>query len=127
MRDRLLDPAMRSDFQRIVTEFNTTRTTMKFSMRDWRRMYDKVQELSKMLKDSRPTITEDGKKIPPVIELSEHIQDSLEAEIKLLLTRVGKYLDQCGVHARKPLWEYDRKNSATHASAPDFRYGHLLV
>lgn len=99
---------------------------MEFSLREWRRIYDRVNELGKMLRDSRPTYTELGSYIAPVIELSKDLQTKIESDIKTLTQKSSKYLDQCGIRPDKPLWHYDHKNPETHASAPEFKYGHLL-
>lgn len=99
---------------------------MKFSIKEWRRVYDKVHALGKMLRDSRPTYTESGSYIAPVMELSRDTQASLESEIRSLTQRSSKYLDQCGMKPDKPLGHYDRKNPETWASDPSFKYGHLL-
>jgi hypothetical protein len=47
---------------------------MKFSLQEWRRMYDKTHELGKKLKDSRPTYTESMDYIPPLTYLSKDEQ-----------------------------------------------------
>jgi hypothetical protein len=99
---------------------------MQFSIKEWRRSYDKVHVLGRMLRDSHPTYTEEGNYIAPVTELSKDAQLALESEIKSLTQRSSKYLDQCGLRPSKPLWHYDRKNPETHMSAPEFKYGHLL-
>lgn len=98
---------------------------MKFSIREWRRMYQLVQSLGKTLQDGRPTYTEKGSYIRPLNELSKAAQDILEKEIKANLLKCNKYLDQCGMSVPKSLWHYDPKNPETHASAPEFKYAHL--
>lgn len=99
---------------------------MQFSLREWRRMYDLVQQLGQTLCDSRPTYTDNGSYIATKIELSHDAQTVLENKIKSLTQRSSRYLDQCGMRPYKPLWHYDRKNPETHASSPEFKYAHLL-
>lgn len=89
-------------------------------------MYFAVHKLGRMLNDSRPTYTPSGAYIAPLTELSKGSQDLLDNEIKVLMQKSSKYLDQCGIKPKKPLWHYDRKNPETHASAPEFKYKHLL-
>lgn len=99
---------------------------MKFSITEWRRTYDLVQMLSRTLQDGRSSYTEHGKLVPPLIHLSRVEQKVIEKKIKLLLHNTSKYLDHCGLKPKKPLWHYDIKNPETHASAKEFKYGHLL-
>jgi hypothetical protein len=99
---------------------------MKFSMKEWRRIYDLVNELGRTLRDSQPTYTDDGSYIAPKINLTKDAQLNLEDKIKSLTQKSCTYMDQCGLKMPRPLWHYDRKNPETHASAPEFLYGHLL-
>lgn len=89
-------------------------------------MYDKVNFLGKMLRDSQPSYTENGSYIAPLTQLSREAQMSLQSDIKTLCQKTSKYLDQSEMRANKPLWHYDRKNPETHISSSEFRYGHLL-
>ncbi len=100
---------------------------MKFSIKEWRRIYFKVNELGKMLRDSRPTYTENGSYVAPVTALNKEWQCWAESEIKSMTQRSGMYLDQCGLRMPRPLWHYDRKNPETWISDPSFQYGHLVV
>lgn len=100
---------------------------MEFSIKEWRRTYDLVQQLGKTLGDSRPSYDDSGKTIPAVLELSLEAQHALEDKIKSLLQKSSKYLDQCGMRPNKPLWHYDRKDPKTWASHESFKYGHLLA
>ena len=99
---------------------------MEFSLREWRKTYYLVNELGSTLRDARPTYTDDGDYIAPKIEMSREDQATLESKIASLCQRSGKYLDQCGLRMPRPLWVYDRKNPETHASAPEFKYRHLM-
>lgn len=99
---------------------------MQFSIKEWRKVYDLVHELGARLRDSRPTYDERLNYYPPKIHLDKGEQDMLETRIKTLMQRNSKYLDQCGMKMRKPLWYYDRKNPETWASDPAFEYGHLV-
>lgn len=99
---------------------------MKFSIKEWRRMYDKVNALGAMLIDSRPTYTDNGSYISPVTELSKAFQAELESNIKNIIKRSSMYLDQCGLKISKPCWYYDRDDPRTWCSHESFKYGHLL-
>ncbi len=99
---------------------------MEFSIREWRKMYDKAHGLGKILRDSFPTYDNEGKYYPPKTILSRIEQKDLEFDIKTLVQRSSQYLKQCNMKMPKPLWNYDRKNPETHASALEFKFGHLL-
>lgn len=89
-------------------------------------MYDKVHTLGRMLRDSRPTYDDAGNYYAPKTALSKDAQLELESQIKSCVQRSNRYLDQCGMRPRKPLWHYDHKNPETHISAPEFKFGHLM-
>lgn len=110
----------------IPADCRQPRTIMKFLIKEWRRIYFKVNELGKTLRDSRPTYTENGNYIAPVAALNSEWQAWAESEIKSLTQRSGKYLDQCGLKMPRPLWHYDRKSPETWISDPSFKFGHLL-
>lgn len=99
---------------------------MQFSIKEWRRMYDTVQSLGAMLRDSRPTYEENGDYIAPKVPLNKDAQNILEDKIRLLTIKSTRYLDVTGMKPRKPLWAYERNSPSTHMSHPDFKYGHLL-
>jgi len=100
---------------------------MEFSMKEWRKIYDKVHGLGRMLRDSRPTYDDAGNYYAPKTELSKDAQIELEFQIKTWMERNTRYLNQCGMKPKRPLWHYDRKNPETHASAKEFKYGHLMA
>lgn len=89
-------------------------------------MYDLVQFLGQTLRDSRPTYDEAGNYFAPKLPLDKADQDVLEDKVRKLLIKSNKYLDMTGMKPKRELWHYDRKNPETHASAPEFKYGHLL-
>lgn len=95
---------------------------MQFDVIVWRKFYDEVQRLGKLLKDSR--IDEFGS--PPVHDLSDQEQKDLEAEIKFISARCNKYLDSTYMKPRPPLWNYDRTDERTWLSSPKFAYRNLI-
>ena len=99
---------------------------MKFSIKEWRRIYDTVHELGRTLRDSRVTYDDLDRAIAPKINLSPEVQSSIESNIKSLTQRSSKYLDQCGMRPNKPLWHYDRKDCKTWRSHESFKFSHLL-
>ena len=99
---------------------------MHFDIKEWRKFYDRVNELGKKLRDSRPTYDDEGRFIYPVAPLSKEEQFQLEDQIASLTKRSGKYLDQCGLKMPRPLWHYDRKDCKTWRSHESFKYEHLL-
>lgn len=100
---------------------------MKFSLKEWRRMYDNVHSLGKMLRDSKPTYDEDGNCFPSKTNLSKCAQDGIEIDIRLIIERSKYYLNQSGLRMPRPLWKYDPKDHTTHASSGKFKYQHLIA
>ena len=105
---------------------NIKEDDMKFCVTEWRRMYDNVHALGKMLTDARPTYDEKLNYYPPKTNLSKCAQDGLENDIRRQIERSKYYLNQCGLRMPRPLWKYDYKDETTHASSPKFIYQHLL-
>lgn len=95
---------------------------MNFSVKEWRKMYDEVHRLGAILKDARPTFTQEQQYIPPKSWLNKEAKDDLECEISMLLKRSDQYLDQCGMKKPAPLWHYDKKNVKTWLSHESFEY-----
>ena len=98
---------------------------MKFSIKDWRRMYDLAQELGTQLKNSRPTYDDCLNYYPPVHPLPKIQQHALEDRIQTIMTNNNQYLDECGMKMPKPLWVYNRLNPETHLSSKQFKYEHM--
>lgn len=100
---------------------------IRFSMGEWRKIYDKAMYLGERLKDSRPTYTEEGDYIAPVALLDKNVQIELEKEIKRLTKKSARYLDHWGYKLTPPLWIYDKEDKSTWISAKNFKYSHLLL
>lgn len=47
-------------------------------------------------------------------------------EISAILKQSANYMDKNGMRMPKPLWKYIEKDTTTHASSQDFKYGHLI-
>jgi len=99
---------------------------MKFSAKEWRRMYDAVQKMGLMLKNSRPYIDEYNVAHEAVSELSCETQRNLTKEIKRLTDKTRKYLNDCGLRPSEPLWKYDIHDQSTWASDQSFKYHNLI-
>lgn len=100
---------------------------MQFSMKEWLHNYNKVHTLGRMLRASRPTFDDEGDYIAPETYLSKSAQGNIEFEIRTLMQRNNRYMDQCGLRMPKPLWHYERDNPKTHMSSREFQYGHLVA
>jgi hypothetical protein len=98
---------------------------MDFSINEWLRIYNKVQMLGKVLKDSYFTYDNLKKAVPPKVELSKDEQLNLESRIKTLTERSNHYLDQCGLKCAVPLWHYNNKDPRTWVSHESFMFEHL--
>ena len=99
---------------------------MQFNVNEWRRYYDQIHNLGKMLNDSYPSMDEHRNYVAPTVNLRKDAQLNLEKEIKEWIDRCSKYLDSCGLRPEKPLWKFNIKDPTTHISSPDFAYKHLL-
>ncbi len=97
-----------------------------FNPRTWRNFYDQVQILGEYLKDTYPTLDKNGKKLPPVVIISEEEQQSIEADISILVAGSQKYLECCGMKPREPLWIYNIEDPRTHVSSDEFKFKHLM-
>ncbi len=98
---------------------------MQFKVKEWRKIYDKVQKIGKRIKDSYPYrdssgVMHDG--IP--LEFNERFE--IEQEIKRLTNKSDNYLNACEMKLPEPLWLYDNKDITTWISEPTFRFGYLL-
>ena len=99
---------------------------MKFKLGKWLLLYKRVQEAGKLLQESRPSYDEFENYVAPKKQLSKDAQLDLEMEIKILLNRSARYLDECGMAMQKPLWIYDKYDTKTHRSNENFRYEYLI-
>jgi hypothetical protein len=95
---------------------------MQFSIKEWKKYYDRVQQLSRMLRDAMPD--NDGN--PALAPLSRETRDNLEIEIKNLTDKTNQYLDACHMKPKEPLWKYNREDPKTWASHESFAYAHLM-
>lgn len=95
---------------------------MEFSIKEWRKMYYKVKEISYMLKQSRPD--SDGNPAPFPLPREDRLD--LESQIDDLMKKSDQYLDACGRRCPKPLWNYNVKDVRTWPSHESFKYAHLL-
>lgn len=96
---------------------------MEFSIKEWRKMYHKIKELSHTLKQSK--VDADGNPAPYPLSREERLQ--LEADIENLMKKNDRYLDACGMRMPPPLWIYNNKDERTWMSHESFKYSHLLT
>ena len=95
---------------------------MEFCIKEWRKYYDSVHKLGKMINDSQT----DQWGNPPVHKLSRAVKVSLELEMALLMAKSDKYLDLCNFKPKPYPWIYHKEDTRTMASHEDFAYGHLI-
>lgn len=100
---------------------------MQFNVNEWRKIYDEVQFLGKILKDSQPSLDPTTKKwIPAIQEISKDAFKNISEEIDLLLIKNTQYLDGCEMNPNPPLWHYNSKDKSTFVSDTSFKYDHLI-
>ena len=99
---------------------------MQFSIKEWRKFYDKTHQLSKMLHDCTATYDDKGTRIPPKNEISKEARLALISQIELLMQRCSRYLDRCGMRMPPPVWHYNPEDKTTWASHKTFNYEHLV-
>ncbi len=99
---------------------------MNFNASQWRRTYDRVQNLGMILQDSEPRMDESGEWIPPVHEISKEAKKAIENEIQNLLISNNLHLDLCEMKPNPRLWRYSNKDETTWESSETFEYGHLV-
>lgn len=99
---------------------------MKFKVKEWRKMYDQVQELGKLIKASTGHYDKEGHYVEPEMIISNEYRKEVLGEIESLLQRNNRYLTQCGLRRPRPLWQYYVDKPETHASSKKFKYAHLI-
>lgn len=96
---------------------------MRFSIAKWRAMYDEVNTMGAILKSTQP----DAEGNPPKNTISDATRRKMDKEIKKLLAKSDKYLDECRVLPKKPLWKYCRDNPETWLSSDKFEFFPIWV
>ncbi len=96
---------------------------MQFEAKIWRKYYDRVQELSQILKNSK--IDYQGN--PPIAPLDRDAQINIESHISILLDKTNEYLDECYMKPKEPLWTYHRDDKRTWRSHESFAHDDLLT
>lgn len=95
---------------------------MQFEVSVWKKHYDEIHRIGKMLKESRT----DQYGNPPINPLTHNEQKDLEAEIKFISLRSSNYLDATFMKPNEPLWRFDRYDERTWMSSPKFAFAHLV-
>ena len=88
---------------------------MQFNINLWRKQYDRVNDLGKLLKSykDQPTAGRED-----VSHLARLVDDCLKS--------ANGYLDDCGMPRAPVLWQYIPEDPTTHASSPLFMYQERL-
>ena len=98
---------------------------MKFNVNEWRKIYDKIQCLGQILKDSMPGIDKKKNWVPALNEISRDVFKNIENEIKDLMISCDAYLDAVGMRPKPPVWHFDMKDPSTWVSHESFRFKNL--
>lgn len=96
---------------------------MRFSMREWLKLYREINKYGEKLK--RYHYAKD-KDIPPGKRLSRDTVLLYELEIESLTQRTKRYLDGCGMALSATPWAYSANDKGTWPSHESFRYHHLM-
>lgn len=99
---------------------------MQFNVKDWRRYYDKIHRLGRMLKNSKPYMDDEKNWHSAIIDLTEEQQKDLEKQIKHFTRKSDEYLASCDLKSKMPLWKYDNNDTSTWVSSPNFRFSHRI-
>lgn len=94
---------------------------MRFSMREWLKLYRETQKYGEKLKRYHY-----AKAIPQGKRLSRDTVLLYELELESLSERVKRYLDGCGLTLPQTLWEYKANDKTTWPSHESFKYQHLM-
>lgn len=100
---------------------------MEFNVKEWRKMYNDVHRMGKLLKDAQPKFIGKQEIVPALAPLSKEEQEDLRDAIEYLLNKSRKYLNNCNIRPKKPLWKYKEDDKRTWASNKAFIYGDLLI
>lgn len=60
------------------------------------------------------------------LPLEDGVFENFVKDVSSILARSDKYLDDCGITMRAPLWKYKISDTRTWVSSEDFDYSHLL-
>ncbi len=94
---------------------------MRFSMKQWRKLYHEINTLGQKLKDFHYAT-----KVPEGKRLSRDTVYMIQNDISALLDRTKRYLDGCGMSMPATAWQYSFDDKTTWPSHESFRYYHLL-
>lgn len=99
---------------------------MQFNVKEWRKIYDKVNYLGQVIKDANEHQDADGNWNPPVSPISPGVRKVIEDEIKALLIQSKNSLDSVGLRPYPALWIYNKDDPATWPSHDSFKFNHLI-
>ena len=94
---------------------------MRFSMREWLKLYRTTQIFGEKLKCYHY-----AKDVPQGKRLSRDTVALYLMEIDSLTERTKRYLDGCGMTLPQTPWEYKADDKSTWPSHETFRYHHLM-
>jgi hypothetical protein len=94
---------------------------MRFSMREWLKLYRKTQDFGEKLKRYHY-----AKYVPLGLRLSRDTVALYLMEIDSLTERAKRYLDGCGMMLPQTPWEYKSNDKTTWPSHESFRFSHLM-
>ena len=99
---------------------------MQFNANEWLKIYNKVQFLGNIIKNSCEHVDTKGEWTLPLYPISSQSNTSIENEIKELLTKNNHYLNACNLFPNPKLWEFNIKDQRTWASSKAFKYKKLI-
>jgi hypothetical protein len=100
---------------------------MDFCIDEWRKMYDKINQVGKLINDSTPRYDKFTKEtIYQKINLTNEKKFKLRHEMEVLTKKVARYLSTTNMFPNPPLWHYDIHNERTWLSSSQFEYKHLV-
>jgi hypothetical protein len=99
---------------------------MKFDVKKWRIIYEKIHLLTLILKDANVRLNDRLEWDDPLHEISRRSRKSIESEIKELIVECKICLDDGGMISNPVLLHYQKEDESTWPSSPSFKFQHLM-
>jgi predicted transglutaminase-like cysteine proteinase len=93
----------------------------KFNIELWAKYYHRVDAIGSKVKQAVHDQRDHG-----FCDLTKTEMENMIEACNEIVKESAKYMDDCGLRGKEPLWVYSAKDETTWASSPLFAYGHLV-